>query len=477
MKRLVAFAIAAAFVFGSLGSAQAIEVKASMTWEFGFGWADNLSFSDARQGGHNDAFTAQQRVRPQFTFIASDTLEAVLELEIGTTTWGSNDDNSGGMIDTDSATTTIRRAYLDWSPYENFRLRMGVQGVALPSAAFGSPILDTDVAGVVASYRFNDTIGLTAFWLRPFDGGWDTDNQTDGKNSNDEMDVFGFSLPLSGERFSVTPWAMYARLGNNADYWAYRAGEDDATNLFGTGLSPKGTSDMWWVGTAIELNVLDPFSIKLDGMYGTSRTSGDNAPEFSGWLVAGLFEYNTGSWWGNPGLIGWYASGDDADDYKDGDFGSYGRMPVISTDRAGFAPAAYGFSGSAGCMQDSLVSSSGVGTWGLGLQLDGMSFMDDLSHTFRVVYFRGTNDEDMVRNNPNIDRLGSPYNIMGDAVYMTKKDYAWEADFLTSYEVNENLTIFVEANYIWMNLDDNVWGRNSRTTDAWKAQLLFEYSF
>lgn len=476
MKRLAALGIAVAFVFGSLGSAQAIEVKASMVWELGFGWADNLSFSDAKQAGHDDAFSARQKIRPQFNFIASETLEAVLQLEIGTTTWGSNDDNSGGALDADSATATIRRAHLDWSPHENLRLRMGMQGVALPSAAFGNPILDTDVAGVVASYRFNDTVNLTAFWLRPFDGGWDN-GQTDGKNSNDEMDIFGFSLPISGENFSVTPWAMYARLGNNADYWAYRAGEDDASNLFGTGLSPKGTSNMWWAGAAIELDFLNPFSIKLDGMYGASRTSGDNAPEFSGWLVAGLFEYNTESMWGNPGLIAWYASGDDSDDYKDGAFGSYGRMPVISTDRAGFAPTAYGFSGTVACMQDSLISTSGVGTWGLGLQLDGMSFVDELSHTFRVAYIRGTNDEDMVRNNPNIDRLGSPYNIMGDAVYMTKQDHAWEADFLTSYKVHENLTLFLEANYIWMSLDSDVWGSNSKTTNAWKTQVVFVYSF
>lgn len=480
MKRLVALACAAAFVFGSLGQAQAIEVKASMTWELGMGWADNLGFTDAKQGGHNDAFSAQQRIRPQFNFIASETLEAVLELEIGTTTWGGGEDGSGGRIDADGDSPTIRRAYLDWSPVDHFKVRMGIQGVALPSAAFGNPVLDTDVAGIVTSYRFTDNVALTAFWLRPFDrtgaNGVD-DDQTEGKNVNDEMDMFGFTLPITGESFSFTPWAMYARLGNQSDYWSYRADADEYDDPFGTGMAPKGTSNMWWAGAALELNILDPFSIKIDGMYGASRTSDDDAPEFSGWLVAGLFEYNTESKWGNPGLIAWYASGDDSDDYKDGDFGSYGRMPIVSNDRAGFAPAAFGFAGSAGCMQDGLISNSGVGTWGLGLQLDGISFVDSLSHTLRVVYLRGTNDEDMIRNNANVDERFGPYGIMGESVYMTKKDNAWEFDFLTAWEASENLTIFLEANYIRLDMDSDVWGDLHDTTDAWKAQLLFEFAF
>lgn len=228
MKRLLILICVA--VFGSLAPAQAIEIKASMTWELGFGFADNTGFYDAKQGEHVDAFTAQQRIRPQFNFIASDTLEAVLEFEIGTTLWGSNEDNSGGMIDTDSATATIRRAYLDWAPADKLRVRMGVQGVALPSAAFGNPILDTDVAGVVASYQFSEAVSLTGFWLRPFDRSYDAADQTNGANEKDEMDMFGLVLPITGEAFSVTPWAMFARLGNQSDYWAYRAESDDYTN-------------------------------------------------------------------------------------------------------------------------------------------------------------------------------------------------------------------------------------------------------
>ena len=473
MKRLVALAFAATLVLGSLAPAEAIDIKASMTWELGIGWEDNTNFRDNKQGGHEDAFRAAQRIRPQFDFISSETLRAVLEFEIGTMYWGEAE--SGGRIDADTTTAYIRRAYLQWSPLDKLELRMGMQGMTLPSAAFGNAVLDTDVAGVTASYAFTENVGLTVFWLRPFDRSYDSTDQTDGKNSLDDMDIFGFSLPITTDGVSFTPWAMYARTGNDSGYWELRMDEDrDPDNIF------KGSSNMWWAGAAFELSVLDPFIVKIDATYGRSTSSGDYAPEFSGWLIAGLFEFNTGSMWGNPGLIAWYGSGDDdgdADDLVDGSGqGKYGRMPIISTDRAGFAPTAYGFAGSAGCMSDGLLSISGVGTWGLGLQLDGMSFVDKLSHTLRVAYINGTNDEDIIKRG-GFTRDDLPYAIMGEGVYMTKKDHAWEVDFLTSYEVNDNFTIFLEAAYINLDLDSGVWKDDHKTTDAWKAQILFEFAF
>ena len=467
MKRLVALMIAAAFIFGSLGSAQALEVKASMTWELGFGWEDNTMFTDAKQGAHEDSFRAAQRIRAQFNFISSETLQAVLELEVGTMYFGSNEGDSGGMLDADTATATIRRAFLDWSPADKLQLRMGMQGMALPAAAFGNPVLDSDVAGIVAHYAFTDTVGVTAFWARPFDRTYYDDAQDDGKNDLDEMDLLGVTLPMTFEGASLTPWAMYGRNGNASEYWEY-AGHDGGY---------KGSSNLWWVGAAFELDAFDPFTVKLDAMYGKSSSSKD-APEYAGWLVAGLFEFNTESAFGTPGLLAWYASGDDkGDGAKNGGEGDFGRMPVISADRGGFGPVAYGFAGSAGCMADSLISSSGVGTWGIGAQLDGMSFVDKLSHTLRIAYIEGTNDKREGDSSLNpVDRRDHRA-TMGNGLYLTEKDYAIEFDFLTSYEVHENLTIFLEANYIYLDLDKKVWGNAHKSTDAWKAQLLFEYSF
>jgi hypothetical protein len=86
------------------------------------GWADNLGFTDAKQGGHTDPFIAKQRIRPRFDFIADETLKAVLMLE-SEFRWG---DNEGGCLDADQASFVIRRAYLDWSPVEKFSVHMGM---------------------------------------------------------------------------------------------------------------------------------------------------------------------------------------------------------------------------------------------------------------------------------------------------------------------------------------------------------------
>ena len=479
MKRLVALAIVAAFVFGSLGSAQAVDVKAAMTWELGFGWEDNTTFTDAKQGGHVDAFRAVQIISPQFTFISSETLQAVLAFEIGTTYFGNNvEDQSGGGIDADIATPTITAAFLDWSPAEKLQLRMGVQPVGLPSAAFGNPVLDTDVAGIVANYAFTENVGVTAFWLRPFDRYFSTDDQTGGQNSKDEMDMFGFTVPLTFEGVSLTPWAMYARNGNDSDYWNFRYGGEygDPGNDF----RYEGSSNLWWVGAALELSLLDPISIKIDAMYGASSST-KSAPEYAGWLVAGLFEYKTESAFGTPGLLAWYASGDGKnDEAKNGGNGDFGRMPIVGTSACGFAPLSYGFSRPDDSMSEGLISSSGVGTWGIGLQLDGMTFVDKLSHALRLAYIQGTNDKRSVDASGftnSIDRVEYHKLTMGEGVYLTEKDHAIEFDFVTSYEVHDNLTIFLEANYIYLDLDKKVWGDAYKTTDAWRAFVKFQYEF
>lgn len=481
MKRLFALAVAMVFTFGAFSPAAAVEVRVSGMWEIGIGWAANTNFTKTGQGDHIDPFGAAQQIRPLFEFVASETLRGVLEFQIGPSIWGSNEDGSGAALDADqSDVIAVRRSYLDWNPIENLNLRFGVQGVALPSATFGSPILETEVAGIVANYRFNDTVSLTGFWLRPFDNGWSTEDE--GANRNDEMDIFGFSLPVKVEGFSITPWAMYARNGNASNYWGYLAdynGNDYMAERFEEN-HIKGSSNLWWAGAAVELDMFDPVSVKFDGMYGSSTSSGDRgqAPEYSGFLLAALVEYNSEAWWGTPGILGWYASGDGSNDLKNE---NYGRMPILSTDRAGFAPTSYGFAGSMGCMQDVLLSSSGVGTWGIGVQLDGISFLDAVSHTLRVTYIGGTNDPNMIKQSRKrgIDeRLGTQLSMMGDTAYLTRDDYALEFNLVSTWEATENFTLYLETHYINLELDSGTWGSaNAKTTDAWKVQLLFEYAF
>lgn len=477
MKRFSVLLMAAMLVLGSVSAALAIDVQVSGTWDFGGGYAKNAGndafYTRKHNGSPDDPFSFQQRIRTQFDFIASESLKGVLGFEIGTILWGSNNGNgsvgqgSGGSLDADGVNIETRRAYLNWMvPNTQLNIQMGIQNIALPSAAFGNPILDADVAGVVASYKFNDMVTATGFWARPFDR-----SATDAtKNLHDEMDVFGVTVPVTLDGYSLTPYAVYSRIGGDSGFTQYRLGED----LKDTAFDYAGSSNAWWVGGAFEISVLDPISIKLDGMYGqlkgrndSRNGSGDKSPEYKGWHVSGMVEYKTQSMWGTPGALGWYASGDKSDDWKDG---KYSRMPIIGNDNNGFVPTAFGFPGSNGPLNDSVISNSGVGTWGAGLQLADMSFVEKLSHTVRVAYISGTNHKGMAAH---IGRSGA----MGDNVYLTKADNAIEVDFFSKYALYENLDVYLETAYIYMDRDKNSWGDDHSTSPAWKAQVLFQYSF
>ena len=102
-------------------------------------------------------------------------------------------------------------------PNTDLKVRMGIQGLALPAfTTNASQILDDDVAAVSLNYQFNENVGLTAFWARPYNdnNGYLYDGDKQGyKNYMDNMDMFAVLLPLTFDGVKVTPWVMYAALG------------------------------------------------------------------------------------------------------------------------------------------------------------------------------------------------------------------------------------------------------------------------
>ena len=479
MKRLATLFAAAVLALSSFSAVLAADVQVSGTWAFGGGYAKNAgndAFYARKHGGESsDPFDFRQRLRTQIEFVASDSLKGVLQLQIGTMRWGGTTETntgngSGGALDADGVNVQTRRAYLNWMvPNTDLNVQMGIQNIALPSAAFGNPVLDANLAGVVGSYKINDTVTATAFWARPFDRAA-TDKE---QNLNDEMDVFGVTVPISLQGYSLTPYAVYSRIGGDSGFTQYRSGQD----LGDTDYDYSGNSNAWWVGGAFEVSALDPISIKFDAMYGqltgrhSSRLDSSIAsPEYKGWHLSALAEYKTQSMWGNPGVLGWWASGDGSNDGKDSKFG---RMPIIGNVNGGFAPTAFGFPASNGPLNDGVISTSGVGSWGAGVQLAEMSFVDKLSHTLRFAYISGTNHKDMVRQG----YIGRDGGAMDDFVYLTKEDHAFEVDFFSKYAMYENLNVYLETAYIYLDRDKDVWGSDHNTSPAWKAQVLFEYSF
>jgi hypothetical protein len=450
MKRITSLLLAAAFVMASVVGAAAADIKTTGQFDFAFQWTDKNFYDADKSKSSDDDFDARQRVRVQTVITASENVSGTLFFEIGETIWGQkggpNKDNigqgAGGALGTDGVNVETRRAYIDFTvPNTALQIRMGLQGLALPAAVAGNPVMDDDVAAIVASYAFNDMYSLTGFWARPLDV--DSGDDTN-KNSMDEYDLAGLIFSAKGDGFSVTPYFVYGMIGKDAGVEINDVviNGDDAT--------------AWWGGAAFELTMFDPIVFSADAIYGAVDSDTD-AQEAAGWFLTGKLAYKMDMF--TPTLTAWYGTGDD-DDRGDGTE----RLPVISP--AGFAPTSFGFDGAAGILRDRLISITGAGTWGVVLAAEDIKFIEDVTHTIRVAYYEGTNDE-----KAGIYGDGASFN--GN---LSEEDSAWEVNVDTKYQIYENLTAAVELGWIKLDLDDSVW-TNDDTDDAWKAGVNLTYSF
>ena len=509
MKKILTLMLAAGMLLGAASGARAIDFKASGEWLVGFGLGDGSLIKDVndQKRHHDDTFNAGQRVRLQLDAVASETLSGTVFFEIGDQMWGQSE--SGGALGADSTSVVkLKNAYIDWMvPNTDLKLRMGLQAVALPNVAGGSAIMDGDAAAVVASYQFNENVGLTALWMRPLNDNY-TGTNADGeaygngyKNYLDNMDLFALMLPLKFDGVELTPWAMYGLQGKNTRF--NEGGvetADGALNVTlpgyypgmnfgpgGLGHTGKSYGSMFWAGLPVAITAFDPLNIEFDINYGYVEAMGRydvlkrgvesvlGNSKREGWLVKALVEYKMD--WGTPGIFGWYASGDDGN-VKNGSE----RLPSIAgsgnfTSFMGDGNLAWGTGYN---FYDNNLTYAG--TWGVGLQIADVSFVEDLKHTFRVAYWGGTNSPSMVKY------MGSAVawddtTAVQDGPYLTTNDGLLEFNLVNSWQIYENLEANLELGYIINMMDRDTWDksyvsdRNWSKQDAWKAQLIFAYSF
>ena len=511
MKKLMTLALAAAMMMGVATGANAIDFKAKGQWimDFNYGMHGNFGDSKAaansgysRNGNHEDEFEATQRVRLQLDAVASEALSGTVFFEIGDQVWGDND--NGGALGADGKVVELKRAYIDWMvPQTDLKVRMGIQGIALPSfTTNASQIMDDDVAAISLNYQFNENVGLTAFWARPYNdnSGYKWDGKDAGyQNYMDNMDMFAVLLPLTFDGVKVTPWVMYAAMGpgmfnewnngttkfNGGNAWG-RASAGMVSGFKGT--DPLDTyGNAFWAGVTGEVTYWDPFRIAWDVNYG-SASYADQKMNREGWLASLLLEYKLD--WGTPGLYGWYSTGDDSNPRNGSE-----RMPVVSAngnnDFSNFA-----FNGNPYIAREGVLGTNMTGTWGIGARLKDMSFLEDLKHTLRVNFMGGTNAPKMAKY---IRDYGNPYAKHGvsdvaryatayDPMYLTTDDTALEIGLTNTYKMYDNFTVMLDASYVALWLEDSrsVWGKNpgrgaflggDGVYDAWNVNLSFVYSF
>lgn len=507
MKKTALLVLAAAISLSAASSADAVDFKAKGVWLAGFQYGQNGNFT---RGGHTgydpseDEFEARSRVRLQIDAVASENLMGQVYFEIGKSIWGKAGTSSqgGAALGADETIVKVKRAFLDWTvPNTSIKVRMGIQGLALPYMALDGPtVFQSDVAAVSVNIPVSEHVGVTAFWARPYNDNYTGDGDT---NFMDNMDMGAVTIPLTFDGFRVTPWGMFAAIGPNTfrnENGYLSKGINGANgNYTRSGLLPlradvlshneKLTSyaTAWWGGVSGEITYWNPFRIAWDFMYGAVSYD-DASLNRQGWLGALLVEYNFD--WGALGLYGWYSSGDDSDTGNGSE-----RLPTVSND-AGVPFFSGSFSGPNlnGLERDRVIGSNLVGTWGVGLRLKNFSFIDRLRHTLHVSLLGGTNNpgilkeyhkktgEWMTPNNPN----GQLVNSIGrDNLYLTTRDTALEVGLLNELKIYENLTLNIEMGYVrlWLDMSDDVWGQSLTggthrdLRDAWNVSTLFIYSF
>ena len=501
MKKLMTLALAAAMMLGAATGANAIDFKAKGQWimSFDYGMHGDFAKSKAKNnsgfGKHEDEFEARQRVRLQLDAVASEALSGTVFFEMGDQIWGQ--DSTGGALGADGKVVELKRAYIDWMvPQTDLKVRMGIQGLALPSfTTNASQIFDDDVAAVSLNYQFNENVGLTAFWARPYNDNGGYKSQWSGKdydNYMDNMDMFAVLLPLSFDGVKVTPWVMYAAMGPGMFNYDKKPGNAWGRASAGMISGFKGTDwndsygNAFWAGVTGEVTYWDPFRIAWDVNYGSASYE-DEKMNREGWLASLLLEYKLD--WGTPGLYGWYGSGDDSNPRNGSE-----RMPVVSAN-GNNQFSNFAFNGNPYIAREGVLGSTMVGTWGIGARLKDMSFLEDLKHTLRVNFMGGTNAPKMAKYMQDGYHAGEKRGVESinaatayDPIYLTTEDYALEIGLTNTYKMYDNFTVMLDAAYVALWLDDSrsTWGKNPMrgfsgkdggVYDAWNVNLSFVYSF
>ncbi len=433
MKKLTTLVLAAGLVVSAFaGSASAGEFKPVLQF------AEEFTYTDA---GIDDSenFNAATRIRFGFDYIASEDLSATILFQYRHTNWGNNGNDftaDPSIFGDDSKDHfRMRLAYIDWTiPSTDVKVRMGRQAVVAPSYAFGSAVLDGRADAVSVNGNINENISLGLAWLRlDSEQGLPNDGRKDA-------DAVMLNAEFAYDGFKVAPWAMYAY-------------KDTAAMSYVPANMLPYEANSFVVGASAELNMFDPFVFAVDALY--SNVSYDDMSagledSFDGFYVAAKASYKFSN--GVAALGGWYATGDD-DTNNDNGFvlldGGFSASTILFGDNI------------IGCDDYNTMfnNDSPFGTWGVIAEYAGFSFLENLSHTARVVYLQGTADKDIESR----DLFSKP----------TEDDTLIEVDFNSTYQIYKNFSATLELGYVFVD-QDNV---QEEQDDIFRSALTFVYKF
>lgn len=412
MRRCIVAALMTMILCGIVSNAFSTQLSVKGNLDIYGLWSANLYDFDSDVGDGDNYFTTQ-RMRTYFSYVANENLKAVLGLEIDQI-WGQG---SGGDWGTDGkGNIEIKHAYMDFNfPDTKVNVKAGLQYVALPSV-FGHPVFDDDAAALVVSLPVNEMIGLAVGYTRGSDSTTTVDDSLlDDEDVSDDLDMAFIAVPLTLEKTSLTPYFGYVWLGSDYDFTDQQGLETQLDLSLA-----DGDISVWFAGANAKLDMFDPLVLAADVIYG-ALDSDDF--ESAGWYAALSASYKFDMLVAT--LFGTYATGLD-DDEEDQTL-----LPVLAEDWK-VTPnlgglRAFSTSYDTFFTKSVDVGSDGTGLWTVGLILDKITFVENLSHKLIIAYAQGTGDE--------------------GTSYFTEEDSGWELYLVNQYMLFENLAAINELGY------------------------------
>jgi hypothetical protein len=415
----------------------------------------------------NNNFRAAHYFQIQLDINPNEPVSATALMEIDTY-WGVDDgDNgygefTGGQIGSDGANVQTSQLFMHVEPEDsNFIGRAGLISVHMPNQIGGSIILDDTVGAIALAYRFSDTFNGSVTWGRPYDRPNTTFTQQ-------TMDLYATSFTYAPNDQLYTLYAMYSDFGKNVAGTPPGSAWVDGGNIgiWNWFADFSGAPWAFWAGFSGKYHSPSDLVFKSDLMWGTLYGGNDPASR-QGAVLLGEIDWLLHNY--TVGILGWWASGDNATAYENG----AGRMPFVSNQ---WGLTDFGYYRTALTTESSLILQDATGRWTLGLLVDDLSFIDFFTSSIKLLYMRGTNSPSTVKNNRFSPALlqGGYRNYWG--TYLTTQDWLIELDTESTLKLTERLNLILRLGYIHIEVDPEVWG-TSDTRDAYRAVFLFDYEF